>query len=323
MHISLHDIYKQFGDKMAVDGVSFEVQSGRLFGLLGPNGAGKTTLIRMLMDILQPDSGRILYDGRPLDVQLKDRITYLPEERGLYLKQKVRHVIEYFARLKGLSKSDARARMEWYLGKLEMSAAADQKVEELSKGNQQKIQLISVFVSAPDLVILDEPFSGLDPLNVRLCKSLLAEEKERGTTILLSTHQMSQVEELCDDLMMISQGVRVLYGPVREIIHQHSEPAVLITCRPALTNGLEGVERIVDHNSRQKVFLREGVKPSEFLGRLVRQGHEIEDFTRALYSLEEIFVHVAREANLLAAKDRDLAQQARGDLAQQAREVTL
>ncbi|HSR66539.1 MAG TPA: ATP-binding cassette domain-containing protein [Acidobacteriota bacterium] len=311
MHISLQDVRKQFGDKMAVDGVSFQVQSGRVFGLLGPNGAGKTTLIRMLMDILQPDSGQILYGGRPLDTVLKDSITYLPEERGLYLKQKVRHVLEYFARLKGLSKSRARERMEYYLERLEMTATADQKVEELSKGNQQKIQLISVFVSEPDLVILDEPFSGLDPLNVRLCKSLLKEEKGRGTTILLSTHQMSQVEELCDDLMMISQGVRVLYGPVQDIIHQHSEPAVLITCRPALDSDREGVEKVVDYNGRQKVFLGDGLKPSQFLGRLAADGYEIEDFTRALYTLEEIFVRVAEKADVLAPEDSELARQTR------------
>src|SRR5437867_8292532 len=220
--IALENVVKQFDGKVAVDNVSFEIPSGKVFGLLGPNGAGKTTLIRMLMDIIKPDSGKILYDGHALSAGDKDRITYLPEERGLYRKEKILDVLVYFARLKGLSRRDARHRSRHYLEKLEMLDVAQRKVEELSKGNQQKIQIASALVSDPDVIILDEPFAGLDPLNVRNTKDLLWEERIRGKTVLLSTHQMNQVEELCDSLMMINRGKKVLFGGVHEIVQQYS-----------------------------------------------------------------------------------------------------
>ncbi|NWG13863.1 MAG: ATP-binding cassette domain-containing protein, partial [Acidobacteria bacterium] len=182
--ISLEDVRKTFDSKVAVAGASFAISAGRAFGLLGPNGAGKTTLIRMVMDIIKPDSGTILYEGHPLTGADKDRITYLPEERGLYKKEKVRDVLEYFARLKGTPRETARRRAMQYLGKLDMVEESERKVEELSKGNQQKIQIAATLVSDPDVIMLDEPFSGLDPLNVRLTKTLLAEARAEGKTIV-------------------------------------------------------------------------------------------------------------------------------------------
>jgi ABC-2 type transport system ATP-binding protein len=228
--IVLENVRKRFDSTVAVAGVSFNVPQGGVFGLLGPNGAGKTTLIRMMLDIIRPDSGTILYNGRRLTPGDKDRITYLPEERGLYKKEKVRDLLEYFAQLKGMSLAEARRRSLQYLTKLDMTDVLDKKVEVLSKGNQQKIQIVAALVSDPDVIVLDEPFVGLDPLNLRLSKEILSEERKAGKTILLSTHQMNQVEELCDHLFMIDQGVRVLYGPVSEILDRYSEPALLLEC---------------------------------------------------------------------------------------------
>ena len=291
--ITVEEVRKQFNTKVAVDGVSFDISSGTVFGLLGPNGAGKTTLLRMLIDMIKPDSGRILYNGRMLADSDKDRITYLPEERGLYRKQKVGEVLEYFATLKGLTRSLARTRVRLYLEKLEMADTADKKVEELSKGNQQIIQLASALLSEPDLILLDEPFSGLDPLNVRLTKLLLAEEKQKGKTILLSTHQMNQVEELCDDLMMINHGRQVLYGSLDEILRQYAEPALLLECSP-LDGDFPEIERVVSEGKFLKVFPRPGVSPSHLLKLLIERGVQIERFQKAATPLEEIFIKVAR-----------------------------
>jgi ABC-2 type transport system ATP-binding protein len=253
--ISVKSVVKTFGSKMAVRNVSFEVPEGRVFGLLGPNGAGKTTLIRMMIDIIKPDAGEILVDGHPMTLEDKDRITYLPEERGLYKKEKVGELLEYLAQLKGMTPRDARRRTASCLLRLEMPDAAAKKVEELSKGNQLKVQIASTLVSDPEVIILDEPFSGLDPLNVMLTKTIIREEKAVGKTVILSTHKMNQVEELCDSLMMINSGTVVLYGPVLDILARYSEPAFPAECR----------------------------------------GMEIDSFRKASMPLEQIFVNVARE----------------------------
>jgi ABC-2 type transport system ATP-binding protein len=249
----------------------------------------------MLMDIIRPDSGSILYDGQPLTSGIKDRITYLPEERGLYRKEKVHDILEYFAVLKGLTRKESRAQALVYLEKLEMKDVSGKRIEELSKGNQQKIQIASTLVSNPDVLILDEPFSGLDPINVRLSKNLLLEQKVQGKTILLSTHQMNQVEELCDMLLMIHHGRKVLYGPVTEIVERYSEPALLVDCGD-LDGEIPGVERAVRQGSRWKITLKPGVSASSILKSLIDRGIVIEQFQRARTPLEEIFVKVAREA---------------------------
>lgn len=294
--IVVENVTKQFSSKLAVDEVSFKIPAGKVFGLLGPNGAGKTTLIRMLLDILRPDSGKILYEGQALTTQYKDRVTYLPEERGLYRKQKVREVLEYFVRLKGLSRHDARKQALLYLEKLEMSDVANRKVEELSKGNQQKIQIATALASSPDIIILDEPFAGLDPLNVRVTKALIAEEKETGKTILLSTHQMNQVEELCDDLVMLNHGKRVLYGSVEEILQRYSEAALLLQC-DRLDGQIPEIERVVPQGKFQKVYPRSGVSTNALLKCLLERGVQIDRFQKAATPLEEIFVRVASESD--------------------------
>ncbi len=292
--ITLLNVRKLFDSTVAVADVSFEIPAGKAFGLLGPNGAGKTTLLRMMMDIIRPDSGSILYEGRPLSPESKDRITYLPEERGLYKKEKVRDILEYFALLKGMSRHDARERTALYLKKLDMSDTAGRKIEELSKGNQQKIQVASTMISDPDVIVLDEPFAGLDPLNVRVTKSLLSEERAKGKTVVLSTHQMNQVEELCDNLMMINHGRQVLYGALEDIVREHSEPAFLLECSP-IDGDIPEVERVTVEGKTVKVYPKAGVDPTELLRALIGRGIRIERFQRATTPLEEIFVKVAQQ----------------------------
>ncbi len=293
--ISFEQVTKRFDSKLAVAGVSFEIPVGKVFGLLGPNGAGKTTLIRMLMDIIKPDSGTILYDGHSFAEGDKDRVTYLPEERGLYRKEKVRDVLEYFARLKGLSPGDARKRTLQFLVRLEMGDVAMRKIEELSKGNQQKIQIAATLISDPEVIILDEPFAGLDPLNVQLTKAVMAEERDKGKTILLSTHQMNQVEELCDNVMMINFGRQVLYGALETIVQRYSEPALILECSP-ITGDIPELERVVAENRHWKIYPKSGVTTTAVLKSLLDRGIQIERFQKATTPLEQIFIKVARES---------------------------
>jgi len=293
--IVFEKVTKNFDAKVAVAGVSFEIPSGKVFGLLGPNGAGKTTLIRMLMDIIKPDSGTILYDGHSFAESDKDRVTYLPEERGLYRKEKVRDVLEYFAQLKGLSPPDARSRTLKFLARLEMADVAMRKVEELSKGNQQKIQIAATLISDPEVIILDEPFAGLDPLNVQLAKEVMAEERQKGKTILLSTHQMNQVEELCDNLLMINFGRQVLYGSLISIVQRYSEPALLLECSP-IGEGIPELERVIPENKHWKVYPKPGVSSTAVLKALIERGIQIDGCQKATTPLEQIFIKVAKES---------------------------
>lgn len=293
--IALENVRKQFDSKVAVAGVSFDVPQGKAFGLLGPNGAGKTTLIRMILDIIKPDSGTILYNGCRLTLEDKDRITYLPEERGLYRKERVQDLLVYLARLKGMSLPEARRRTALYLARLEMSDVLDRRVEELSKGNQQKIQIAATLVSDPEVIVLDEPFVGLDPLNLRLSKDILSEERKAGKTILLSTHQMNQVEELCDSLFMLNQGVRVLYGTVAEIMDRYSEPALLVECSP-IPEEIPEIDRIVRDGVAQKIYPKPGVSHTAVLKALIDRGVQIDSLRKATTPLEEIFIRVVRES---------------------------
>lgn len=287
--IVVTSVRKAFKSVVAVNDVSFSVNRGEIFGLLGPNGAGKTTLIRLIMDILRPDSGTIEVLGHHLTDADKSRIGYLPEERGLYTKQKVLSVIEYFAKLKGLSAHDARRNALRWLEKLGMSEHCDQKIRELSKGNQQKIQLVATIATEPDILILDEPFSGLDPVNARMLMTVIRELAADGKTILLSTHQMSLVESLCQRVFMINKGQRVLYGDLDELQRQHADHSVLVQADADLTR-CELVARHVPDNKSVKVYLRDGVRPREFLVWLLEQGAEVKSFEEATTPLEDIFI---------------------------------
>ena len=215
--LKVENVVKKFGAYAASDNVSFTVPKGKVFGLLGPNGAGKTTMIRMITNILIPDEGNITLFGEKVNQSVMNRIGYLPEERGLYKKLKVIEQIAYFAQLKGLSKSDAIENGKQWLAKLGAIGWENKKIEELSKGMQQKIQFITTILHNPEFVILDEPFSGFDPVNTELLKNIIIDMKNQGKTIILSTHVMSQVEELCDDICMINKGKVVLEGSVTDI----------------------------------------------------------------------------------------------------------
>ncbi|HJQ97533.1 MAG TPA: ATP-binding cassette domain-containing protein, partial [Candidatus Polarisedimenticolaceae bacterium] len=204
--ISLRGVVKAFGDFRAVDEVTFDIPAGGIFGLLGPNGAGKSTTIRMIMDIIRPDTGTITVLGKPAQENVRNHVGYLPEERGLYKKMKVLDVLEFQGSLKGKTPKDARAEAKTWLEKLEIADWADKKVEELSKGMQQKVQILSTLLHDPDLIVMDEPFSGLDPVNVRLVKDLLDVMKTAGKIVILSSHQMALVEALCDRIALIDHG---------------------------------------------------------------------------------------------------------------------
>ncbi|MBI1749006.1 MAG: ATP-binding cassette domain-containing protein [Acidobacteria bacterium] len=291
--ISLKSIYKSFDQKAAVVDASFDVDEGEVFGVLGPNGAGKTTLIRMLIDIIKPDSGRILFYGHALETGDKDTIGYLPEERGLYKKQKVHEVLTYFARLKGMDGPAARAGVTHYLDLLEMADVRNKRVEDLSKGMQQKIQLIAAIIAGPRIVILDEPFSGLDPVNLRLVRDFIWALKKSGKTVLLSTHMMVQVEAICDRLFMIYDGRCVLYGPVAEIKRQFSDNAILMRAAVDYAR-IPMIGRFTTNGDATKVYLKSGFVPLDLLQWLTEQKVEISYFEQAYASLEDIFVNIVK-----------------------------
>jgi len=215
--ITLQKVSKVFNKTAAVDELCFDVPEGSVFGLLGPNGAGKTTTIRMIMNIIQPDSGDILIGGKPITADLYRNIGYLPEERGLYQKMKLKETIVYFGTLKGLSKRESANQTDRYLEQFDLKNYADRKIEELSKGNQQKVQFVIAIIHQPDLIILDEPFAGLDPVNQMVLKDMISEFQSAGKTIIFSTHQMEQIEKLCSTICMINDGKRVLYGKLKDI----------------------------------------------------------------------------------------------------------
>lgn len=227
--IEIQHVSKHYRAHTALDDVSLTIERGRVFGLLGPNGAGKTTLIRMINNIIKPDSGTILFDGKPLSASDVVRIGYLPEERGLYRKMKVGEQAIYLARLKGLSSSEAKRRLESWFEKFGIMPWWDKRVEELSKGMQQKVQFICTVLHEPELLIFDEPFSGFDPVNAELLKSEIIALRERGSTLIFSTHNMQSVEELCDDIALINQSHLVLSGSVTEVRARYRLPYYRMT----------------------------------------------------------------------------------------------
>jgi ABC-2 type transport system ATP-binding protein len=292
---SFDRLAKSYGQTRALRGVTFDVHGGEIFGLLGPNGAGKSTVIRILMDIIRADSGEVRVFGEPRQREHLDRMGYLPEERGLYTRLKVLDVMTYFGTLKGLSRSDARTRAVEWLGRVELPHVAGWKVDRLSKGMSQKVQIASVLLSNPELCVLDEPTTGLDPVNVRLVQDLLHERRREGRTTILSTHQMNQVETLCDRVALINRGQLVVYGQVDEVRRQHSLPEVRIQVEGRLPSIPSIVTTVDESEDTLRIMLADGVTPTDALEALVRAGARIRRFEPMLAPMEDIFLRVVRE----------------------------
>lgn len=290
--IQVNQISKRFGSQQAVDQVSFEVEPGEIFGLLGPNGAGKTTTIRIILDIFKPDSGEVVVLGGKMSEEKKNRIGYLPEERGLYQDITLETCLNYLARLKGLKPAEAAARVEQMMKRFDLFDHRKKKVKELSKGMQQKAQLIITLVHDPQLIIIDEPFSALDPVNTQMVKDLLREERDKGKTIVMCSHQMHQVEELCDRLVLINRGKVMLYGKLNDIRRQYSGQEVIVHPLNDLPAQIPGVNRIERENSAYILHLADQITPQTILKNLVDQGIALERFEIALPTLDEIFIQV-------------------------------
>jgi ABC-2 type transport system ATP-binding protein len=288
--IQVENLVKHYAHVKAVDGVTFAVAKGEIFGLLGPNGAGKTTIIRTMMDIIKPDSGTIRLMDQPVTEASKSRIGYLPEERGLYQNFRLLECLTYLGALKGMPRSEARERATSLLDRGGLNGYAKRKVKELSKGMTQKAQFLAAIVHDPDLLIMDEPFQGLDPINTDLLKSILLEEQGRGKTIILSTHNMNQVEEMCNRILLINKGRAVLYGPLGEIKAKYAEHAVLLQC-DQLPEGLVGVQRVEQHNHVYELILDTEVSPQAILRQLVALDVSIDRFEVASPPLEEVFIN--------------------------------
>ncbi|MBN1956100.1 MAG: ATP-binding cassette domain-containing protein [Anaerolineae bacterium] len=288
--IQITDLTKRYGDVVAVDHLSFAVRENEIFGLLGPNGAGKTTTIRIIMDILQPDGGEVQVLGQPSG-QAKARVGYLPEERGLYRNLKVLDTLVYLAELKGMARSVARSRAAALLERIDLQDWAGRKVKELSQGMQQRLQFVASIVHDPDLIFLDEPFQGLDPLNVERIKRLIADLHREGKTIVLSSHQMNLVEVLCDRILLINRGQAVLYGYLAEIKEQYAPNVVRVRTREVPAD-LPGIAAVEPDDGAFNLVLGAGVHHQDVLRALLDRGVEIRAFEVAPVPLDKIFVRV-------------------------------
>jgi ABC-2 type transport system ATP-binding protein len=290
--LTVQNLSKRYADVKAVDDVSFEVAHGEIFGLLGPNGAGKTTTIRMILDIIRPDSGRIEVLGGPMSEAKKSRIGYLPEERGLYEDMTLHAALLFLGQLKGLSAGQAHDRAEKYLREVELWDVRERKIEALSRGMTQKAQFVAATMHEPELIIVDEPFSGLDPVNTQIIKTLLNGMRERGSAIIMSTHQMNRVEEMCQRIMLIDHGQRVLYGPIDEIRARYASHTVEVAVEGELPE-MDGVKHIERVNGAYRLLLQEGVRPEHILKQLANtESLRLSRFEQLRASLEEIFVLV-------------------------------
>lgn len=290
--LEVNHLVKTYATVQAVKDLSFTVMSGEIFGLLGPNGAGKTTTIRMILDIIKPTAGEIQILGGPMSEAIKGRIGYLPEERGLYEDMTLIDTILFLGQLKGLSRKTAHERAERYLRQVDLWEVRTRKIGALSRGMNQKAQFVAATLHEPELIIVDEPFSGLDPVNSRLIKDLLYAMRERGTAIIMSTHQMHQVEEMCERILLIDRGQQVLYGPLQEIRRRFAANAVEVELRGELPQ-LPGVEQAITQNGAYRLLLQEDVQPEMLLKTLVNLPTAIvERFERVEPSLDEIFVQV-------------------------------
>ncbi len=297
--IKIDRITKAYEGHRAVDSLDLTVPRGSIFGLLGPNGAGKTTSIRMIMNILIPDTGRIEVLGEGMNEQLKERIGYLPEERGLYAKMKVNEVLHYLASIKGVAARTAKERTDQWLARVGLTDWKEKKVEELSKGMQQKVQFVSAMLHDPELLILDEPFSGLDPVNVDMLKEIILELHQQGKTIVFSTHIMEQVEKLCEYICLINKGRKVLDGRLSDVKHSYGTNTIALEFegQAAFLDDKALVGSIDRYGNYAEVTLAEGVEPRQLLERAVSDGCRLKRFQVMEPTLHNIFVNiVGREA---------------------------
>ena len=282
-YLEIRNVSKTYGSKRVLNNISIAVPRQSIYGLLGPNGAGKTTLIRILNQITMPDSGEILLDGKPLSPNDIANIGYLPEERGLYKKMKVGEQAIYLAQLKGLSAREAEKRLRQWFVKFEIQNWWDKKVEELSKGMQQKVQFIVTVIHEPKLLIFDEPFSGFDPINVNLLKREIIELRDKGATILFSTHNMASVEELCDNIMLINHGEKILEGKVYDIKQQYKNHSYDIVYKP------------FDGSGETRVTVSSD-SPNELIRNIIDKG-ELVSFNEILPSMNDIFINLVSSSN--------------------------
>lgn len=297
--VRFEKVVKRFGDFVAVDGISFEAPRGAIFGVLGPNGAGKTTTIRMLMNIFAPDEGRVEVLGERMSEGLKPRLGYLPEERGLYKKMRLREILRFFGAIKGRDRAFLDPRIERWTERMGLSAWLDRRVEELSKGMAQKAQFLVTLVHEPDLVVLDEPFAGLDPVNRDVVRDVVLEMRREGRTVLFSTHVMEQAETLCDRIVLIHRGRIRIAGTVDEVLKSFGQEAAFARVEglsAARWAGLPGVVSVADHGNEAELALAPDADPNAILAALVARGVVRRFEVRAL-SLHEVFKRVAGEGN--------------------------
>jgi ABC-2 type transport system ATP-binding protein len=292
--LSLAHLKKYYSDQKAVDDISFDIQEGSIFGLLGPNGAGKTTLLRMITGIFYPDSGTITLDGKPFDpINDIQKIGYMPEERGLYKKMKIGEQAMYLAQLKGLSKADASEKIKYWFKKFEMESWWNKKVEDLSKGMSQKLQFVTTILHEPKLIILDEPFSGLDPVNANLIKDEIFNLAKKGSTIIFSTHRMEQVEEICDQIVLVNLGKKILDGTVADVKQQFKQNIFSVQTAGAISLEDNAIFSVVETaQEKTLVKINQGYQSNDVLAHLLKEKVNIVGYNEVLPSLNEIFIQL-------------------------------
>lgn len=296
MGLKVEKVTKHFGEKLAVDNITFEMSKPGVFGLLGTNGAGKTTTIRMMLGMLKKDSGEITWNGKPVE-RKNVNFGYLPEERGIYPKTKIYEQLIYFAELKGLKKEEACKEIDYWMGRLKVEEYKNMLAEKLSKGNQQKVQFITAILHNPELIVLDEPFSGLDPVNSELLKGVILELVEKGKYIIMSSHQMSSIEEFCSDVVIINRGKTVLKGNLKEIKDSYPAKKLEISVKQDITNEIQEagmqIEKNIDNN--YEIMIQNEEQAHKLMKKLVEKGILINKFELKKPSLNDIFIEKVGE----------------------------
>ena len=290
--VDVRNVWKRYGDTDVVVDLSFDVQPGEVLGFLGPNGSGKTTTMRMILDIVRPARGEIKVFGNPPGVEHQDRVGYLPEDRGLYRDVKIIDTLTYFGALRGMSQSAARRRAMSLLAEMGLDHAADKKAAELSRGMHQKAQLIATILNDPDLLIIDEPFQGLDPVNADMLKGVVRQQRDRGAAVIMSTHDMGDAQTLCDRILLIDKGTRLLYGTVARVRDAFSDGAVQVSGPDIPTSAAE-LESVTDVNvvdGAVRYLIRDGASPQDLFRELAASGAHVDQFAVQAPSLDEIFI---------------------------------